>query len=74
NKQAGAGVFFGPDSPHNIAVKVPGPGRLTADRGKLYAIYETLCNAPDDKTLLIFCTSKMIIRQICYMAAKNDQL
>jgi ribonuclease HI len=74
NKRGGAGIFFGPNSPQNKSVKVPGPGRLTADRARLFATHEAIRAAPDDKSLLIFCTSKMIIRQICYLAAKNNQL
>jgi ribonuclease HI len=74
NNRGGAGIFFGPGSPQNRSVKVPGPGRLTADRSRLFAIHEAIRAAPDDKSLLIFCTSKMISRQTCFLAAKNNQL
>jgi hypothetical protein len=49
---------------------VPGPGKPTADRGRLYGIHAALERTDIDKTLVIFCTSKMIIRQLCYSAAK----
>ncbi|KAJ7107152.1 hypothetical protein C8R43DRAFT_905919, partial [Mycena crocata] len=72
---AGAGIFFGPHSESNMALRVPGPGRLvTADRARLFAIHEAVRLVPGDKSLLIFCTSKMIIRLLCYSAAKNSQL
>ncbi|KAJ6558935.1 hypothetical protein B0H10DRAFT_1664712, partial [Mycena sp. CBHHK59/15] len=71
---SGAGLFYGPDSPLNLAVRVPGPERLTADRARLFAIHEAVRRAPSDQTLLLFCTSKMILRQLCYSAAKNTAL
>ncbi|KAF8206620.1 hypothetical protein K438DRAFT_1494585, partial [Mycena galopus ATCC 62051] len=71
---AGAGLFFRPGSSWNAALKVPGPARLTADRARIFAIHEAVRIAPTDWTLLVFCTSKMIIRQICFLAAKNSQL
>ncbi|KAJ7606758.1 hypothetical protein DFH06DRAFT_901134, partial [Mycena polygramma] len=40
----------------------------------LFAIHEAIQSVPTDKTVLLFCTSKMIIRQLCYSAAKNTQL
>jgi hypothetical protein len=64
NKCGGAGIFFGPDSSQNKSLNVPGPERLTADRARLFAIHEAVFAVPEDKSLLIFCTSKMIIRQI----------
>ncbi|KAJ7127265.1 hypothetical protein C8R43DRAFT_820982, partial [Mycena crocata] len=73
-KSAGAGIFFGPGSPLNAARKVPGPGRATADRARIYAIHEALQLVDSDKTVLLFCTSKMVIRQLCYAAAKNMAL
>jgi hypothetical protein len=72
--RAGAGIFLGSDSPFNIALQVPGPGQLSADRGRLFAIHEAIRMAPPNKSVLVFCTSKMIIRQLCYSAAKNSQL
>jgi hypothetical protein len=71
---SGAGIFFGLGSPSNRALRVPGPGRLSADRARLFAIHEALRLSHSDKSLVIFCTSKMIIRQLCYYAAKNTAL
>ncbi|KAJ6455291.1 hypothetical protein C8R47DRAFT_1039455, partial [Mycena vitilis] len=71
---SGAGIFFGPCSKSNTALRVPGPGRLSADRARLFAIHEAIRCAPPEKTLVIFCTSKMIIRQLCFSAAKNTAL
>ncbi|KAF8200566.1 hypothetical protein K438DRAFT_1436781, partial [Mycena galopus ATCC 62051] len=71
---AGAAIYFQEKSPLNVALKVPGPGSLTADRARIFAIHEAVHAAPADKNLLVFCTSKMIIRQICFLAAKNTQL
>jgi ribonuclease HI len=70
---AGAGIFCGPGSPMNLSLSVPGPGRLTADRARLFGVHEAVKLAPSDTTL-VFCTSKMIIRQLCYSAAKNMSL
>jgi ribonuclease HI len=73
-KSAGAGIFFGPDSLFNRSLKVPGGStqfHATADRGRIYAIHEAIQKVDSDKTVLIFCTSKMVIRQLCYTAAKN---
>ncbi|KAJ7116282.1 hypothetical protein C8R43DRAFT_902452 [Mycena crocata] len=71
---SGAGIFYGFDSASNLALRVPGPERLTSDRAKLFAIHEAIRLAPSDKSLVVFCTSKMIIRQLCYSAAKNVAL
>ncbi|KAJ7040077.1 hypothetical protein C8F04DRAFT_890919, partial [Mycena alexandri] len=70
----GAGIFFGLDSPLNMALAVPGPENVNADRARLFAIHEAIQQVPEDRSLLLFCTSKMIIRQLCYSAAKNMQL
>ncbi|KAF8207461.1 hypothetical protein K438DRAFT_1497185, partial [Mycena galopus ATCC 62051] len=71
---AGAGLFFRLRSPWNATLKVPGPARLTADRARIFAIHEAVRMTPTDRCLLVFCTSKMIIRQICFQAAKSTQL
>ncbi|KAF8137899.1 hypothetical protein K438DRAFT_1638901 [Mycena galopus ATCC 62051] len=73
-KSAGAGICFRLGSPANTCIKVPGPGKPTADRGRIFAIHETLREVEGDETLVIFCTSKMIIRQLCYAAAKKMSL
>jgi hypothetical protein len=70
-KSAGAGICFGIGSALNACVKVPGPGKPTADRGRIFAIHEALQKVEPDQTLVIFCTSKMVIRQLCYAAAKK---
>jgi hypothetical protein len=71
---SGTGIFFGPGSASNKGLRVPGPGHLSADRARLFAIHAALQSTPCDKTLVIFCTSKMIIRILCYSAAKNTTL
>ncbi|KAJ6548911.1 hypothetical protein B0H19DRAFT_862224, partial [Mycena capillaripes] len=71
---ARAGIFFGPDSPLNMALAVPGPEPANADRAKLFAMHEAIQQVPKNRSILLFCTSKMIIRQLCYSAAKNMQL
>jgi hypothetical protein len=71
---SGAGIFFGPGSTSNKGLRVPGPGHLSADRARLFAIHEALQIIPSDKTIVMFCTSKMIIRILCYSAAKNTSL
>ncbi|KAJ6559759.1 hypothetical protein B0H19DRAFT_945457, partial [Mycena capillaripes] len=73
-KSAGAGVCFGIGSSLNTCLKVPGPGKPTADRGRIFGIHAALRKVDSDKTLVIFCTSKMIIRQLCYAAAKKTAL
>ncbi|KAJ7088957.1 hypothetical protein C8R44DRAFT_590694, partial [Mycena epipterygia] len=70
-KSAGAGIYFGIGSPSNASIKVPGPGKPSADRGRIFAILEAVRRVDSDKTLVIFCTSKFVIRQLCYAAAKN---
>jgi ribonuclease HI len=39
--------------------------------GALFAIHEALQKVESDKILVIFCTSKMVIHQLCYAAAKK---
>ncbi|KAJ7061886.1 hypothetical protein C8F01DRAFT_1231043 [Mycena amicta] len=75
-KGSGAAVFFGPGSPRNLSLSVPGPHSqtTTSQRAHLYAIYEALHAIEPDKTLVIYCMSKQIIRDICYKAAQNVQL
>ncbi|KAJ6455307.1 hypothetical protein C8R47DRAFT_996784, partial [Mycena vitilis] len=68
---AGAGVFFGPSSALNLSLVVPGPYLGTADRARIFAIHETLLPVSPDTTLVIYCSSKLVIRQLCYSAAKN---
>ncbi|KAJ7185042.1 hypothetical protein C8R46DRAFT_883480, partial [Mycena filopes] len=70
-KSSGAGIYLGKDSPLNTSVKVPGPGRATSDRACIYAIHEAVQQVPSDRTLVIFCSSKTVIRQLCYCAARN---
>ncbi|KAJ6603332.1 hypothetical protein DFH09DRAFT_899057, partial [Mycena vulgaris] len=73
-KSAGAGVCFGLGSPENISLKVPRPGLPTADRSRLYAIHEVVRIMNPDKKLVIFCTSKMVIKQLCYATANKVAL
>jgi hypothetical protein len=53
-KSAGAGICLGIGSTLKICVKVPGPGKPTADRGRIFAIHEALGKVDLDKTLVIF--------------------
>ncbi|KAJ7141624.1 hypothetical protein C8R46DRAFT_921118, partial [Mycena filopes] len=71
---AGAGIFYGPDAASNRSFVVPGPNFGTADRARLCAIHNTLCITEPTTTLVIFCSSKALIRQLCYSAAKNSSL
>ncbi|KAJ7766154.1 hypothetical protein B0H16DRAFT_1309418, partial [Mycena metata] len=68
---SGAGVFFGPSSPSNMSLVVPGPEPGTADRARIFAIHEVLQRISPTVRLVIFCTSKSVIRQLCYAAAIN---
>ncbi|KAJ7320691.1 hypothetical protein DFH08DRAFT_1034422, partial [Mycena albidolilacea] len=72
---AGAGIFFGLSSLMNKLLVVPRPGFGTADRARVFSIHETLLTVVPATTLVIFCTSRMVIRQFkCYSAAKNMTL
>ncbi|KAK7007087.1 hypothetical protein R3P38DRAFT_2792972 [Favolaschia claudopus] len=45
----------------NACIKVPGLGKPTVNRGRIYATYEAIKNVNiSDKSFAIFCTSKMI--------------
>ncbi|KAJ7070408.1 hypothetical protein B0H15DRAFT_763188, partial [Mycena belliarum] len=71
---AGAGVFFGPSSPWNKTLAVPGTESGTADRARIFAIHEALFQCAPTSRLVVFCTSKSVIRQLCYSAASNLNL
>ncbi|KAJ7061769.1 hypothetical protein C8F01DRAFT_966436, partial [Mycena amicta] len=71
---AGAGLYFGPLSYSNASLPVPGPGKMTADRARVYAIFKALQRVNPDTTTVIYCTSKLIIRQLCYSAADNSAI
>ncbi|KAJ7020841.1 hypothetical protein C8F04DRAFT_973587, partial [Mycena alexandri] len=71
---AGAGIFFGPNSSLNLSLVVPGPNYGTAERARIFAIHQVLVNASPAADVVIFCTSKAIVRQLCYSAAKNMNL
>ncbi|KAJ7085347.1 hypothetical protein C8R43DRAFT_909221, partial [Mycena crocata] len=71
---AGAGIFFGIGASQNQSVVVPGPHFGTAERARIFAIHETLRTVSPTTTLVIFCTSKAVIRQLCYSAASNMAL
>ncbi|KAJ7161644.1 hypothetical protein C8R46DRAFT_861993, partial [Mycena filopes] len=72
----GAGIFFGPSSSLNLALTVPAGSTdtVTADRARVFAIHEVLLRSPSTAALVIFCSSQLVIRQICYAAAKNLNL
>ncbi|KAJ7158972.1 hypothetical protein C8R43DRAFT_882080 [Mycena crocata] len=71
---AGAGVFFGIGATQNLSLVVPGPYFRTAERVRIFAIHETLRTVSPMSGLVIFCTSKAVIRQLCYSAASNITL
>ncbi|KAJ7050602.1 hypothetical protein C8F01DRAFT_925296, partial [Mycena amicta] len=73
-RTAGAGIYLGDLSYSNKSLQVPGPGKLTADRARLYAIYKALQIEHLDTTVIIYCTSKLVIRQLCYHAARNSAI
>ncbi|KAJ6537552.1 hypothetical protein DFH09DRAFT_930715, partial [Mycena vulgaris] len=73
-KSAGAGIYFGLDSTLNRSLKVPGPGRPSSDRARVYAIYEALREVDPDRSILMYCTSKAVIRLLCYAAASKIAL
>ncbi|KAJ6537181.1 hypothetical protein B0H19DRAFT_962725, partial [Mycena capillaripes] len=39
-----------------------------------FFIHETLLAVPPTTSLVVFCSSKMVIRQLCYSAARNMTL
>ncbi|KAJ7155020.1 hypothetical protein C8R46DRAFT_1296065, partial [Mycena filopes] len=71
---AGAGIVFGRSSSLDSSLVVPGPNFGTAERARIFAIREALLKVSPHTQLVIFCTSKAIIRQLCYNAAKNSTL
>jgi hypothetical protein len=73
NKSAGGGIYFGPGSPMNTKLLLSMLERPTADLARLVAIQEAVTMVPPDRSLLIFCTSKYMIRQLCYSTAKNNK-
>ncbi|KAJ7051601.1 hypothetical protein C8F01DRAFT_926356, partial [Mycena amicta] len=73
---SGAAIFFRESSPRNMTFSVPGPCSKTtgSQRAHLYAVYEALHAIQPDLTLVVYCMSKQIIRDICYKAADQVQL
>ncbi|KAJ7303825.1 hypothetical protein DFH08DRAFT_721774, partial [Mycena albidolilacea] len=69
-----AGIFFGSSSPRNFSFVVPGPEFGTADRARIFAVHNTFVNVGADSHSGDFDTSKAIIHQICYAAARNVAL
>nr|GAT42335.1 predicted protein [Mycena chlorophos] len=71
----GAGIFFGSGSALNCALPVPSATqKMTADSARICAIIDCLRKTHSDTTLVIFCSSKQVIRKLCYEAANYSQL
>ncbi|KAJ7060064.1 hypothetical protein C8F01DRAFT_932828, partial [Mycena amicta] len=75
-KGSGAGIFLGNKSPRNLALSVPGPTTSSSGspRAHLYAIYQVLLAFPPDKTLIVHCMSKQIVRDLCYHTTEKMAL
>ncbi|KAJ7168126.1 hypothetical protein C8R43DRAFT_876833, partial [Mycena crocata] len=69
NARAGSGVYRGPNSRWNRGSSVP--GRQTDGRAALFAVMLAVETAPEDRTLVIYCTSQFVIRTFCYWVGSN---
>ncbi|EPS95418.1 hypothetical protein FOMPIDRAFT_10519, partial [Fomitopsis schrenkii] len=68
----GAGVYWGPNSPRNMALSVPMP--VTNNRAELFAVLHALLVASPYQPLRIHTDSEYAIRSICHWAPKNAAL
>ncbi|KAJ7137720.1 ribonuclease H-like domain-containing protein, partial [Mycena epipterygia] len=73
NARAGAGIFWGENSPRNQALRVPGPEQSN-NRGEIYAVLEAVLQADPRRTLDIYTDSEYVIRHVCYWAGTNADL
>ncbi|KAI0038716.1 ribonuclease H-like protein, partial [Auriscalpium vulgare] len=67
HSHAGAGVFWGPGHPLNLAARVP--GSQTNNRGELYAVLRAVSSVPCNRPLQIFCDSTYVIHTLCHWVA-----
>jgi ribonuclease HI len=58
--QAGSGIWYGEDNPHNIALRVPGTTQSN-QTGELFAVLHSVKTAPMNTPLLIKSDSKYVI-------------
>jgi ribonuclease HI len=58
--RAGSGIYWGPNSPKFLAIRVP--GSQTNDRGEVYAVLQALLMAPSQPILKIFSDSVYTIK------------
>ncbi|KAK7016922.1 hypothetical protein R3P38DRAFT_2541128, partial [Favolaschia claudopus] len=72
NARAGAGVYFGPNSPLNASLRVHGD--QTNNRGELLAILYAIYSAPSNRALTVYSDSQLSIRSIVYWAPRNAEM
>ncbi|KAJ7159832.1 ribonuclease H-like domain-containing protein, partial [Mycena crocata] len=73
NARAGAGIFWGENSPKNQALRVPGPDQSN-NRGEVYAVLKAVLQADPERTLNVYTDSEYVIRHVCYWAGSNADL
>ncbi|KAI9063558.1 ribonuclease H-like protein, partial [Trametes sanguinea] len=71
--RTGAGIYYGPNSARNAAVRVPGTSQ-TNNRAELYAVLHVLYHAEPHISLGIHSDSQYVIHSICHWATRNAQL
>lgn len=63
--RAGFGIFFSPDSPHNLSARLPGPHQ-TNQRAELYAVLKALeylhANPPTPADVFILTDSSYVVK------------
>ncbi|KAF8147873.1 ribonuclease H-like domain-containing protein, partial [Crassisporium funariophilum] len=70
--RAGAGVYWGANSPMNKAYRVPGD--QTNNRGEIYAVLKAIQGARPHVFLKIYSDSVYAIKSIAEWAVDNDNL
>ncbi|KIJ43015.1 hypothetical protein M422DRAFT_106592, partial [Sphaerobolus stellatus SS14] len=66
---AGARIYWGPSSPKNHSLRVP--GAQANNRAELYAILVALSLADPERTLQLYTDSQYSICSICYWSSRN---
>ncbi|KAF5383608.1 hypothetical protein D9615_003499 [Tricholomella constricta] len=74
NAAAGSGTFWGLHSHKNQALRVPGPGPQTNNRGEIFAVILALLEADPRKSLRVTTDSELVIREACYWAPLHDNM
>ncbi|KAF7359946.1 Ribonuclease H1 [Mycena venus] len=69
NVRAGSGVYWGPNNRSNRWSSVP--GKQTDGRAALFAVTLAVLAAPRDRSLILYTSSKFVIRTFCYWTGKN---